>query len=102
MAITFACDCGKTLRARDELAGKKARCPQCGSVRIIPQPEVSAAAEEDDIYGLQDPEPRPAPSQSLHRDETALRPASSSTAPTRRPAPAAKVPASRAHEDDES
>ena len=36
MAIAFACACGKSLHAKDELAGKKTRCPGCGSILTIP------------------------------------------------------------------
>src|SRR5262245_47210614 len=38
MAITVKCSCGKCLQARDDLAGKKARCPGCGSVLTLPPP----------------------------------------------------------------
>jgi hypothetical protein len=38
MAIEVDCRCGKRLRVRDELAGKKARCPGCGEVVSIPSP----------------------------------------------------------------
>src|SRR3982751_4574556 len=35
--IPFACSqCGQQLRAPDELAGKKVRCPQCGGVTSLP------------------------------------------------------------------
>jgi hypothetical protein len=30
--------CGKNLRARPELAGKKVKCPQCGKAVLVPQP----------------------------------------------------------------
>src|SRR5436189_6455180 len=38
MAIQFACPCGKPLQARDDFAGRKMRCPACGSVLTIPSP----------------------------------------------------------------
>ena len=48
MPISVKCgDCGKGLKAPDALAGKKAKCPQCGSVIPIPVP-VSDAEEYDD------------------------------------------------------
>lgn len=35
--IEFACTgCGKTLRVKNEAAGKKARCPQCDAVQVVP------------------------------------------------------------------
>jgi RsiW-degrading membrane proteinase PrsW (M82 family) len=85
MSINFVCGCGKSLRARDELAGKKTRCPECSAILTIPAPEVVEPApaqsftDEDGLpYGLADPEPV-APSRSLYEDETALRPSTPST-----------------------
>ena len=38
MAIKFACpSCGRALRARDEFAGKRAECPFCGAMSLVPQ-----------------------------------------------------------------
>jgi Domain of unknown function (DUF4177) len=37
MSIEVACACGKTFKAKDEHAGLKGRCPQCGSTLAIPQ-----------------------------------------------------------------
>jgi hypothetical protein len=34
--IVFGCTCGKTLRAKEETAGKKTKCPGCGAVLNIP------------------------------------------------------------------
>jgi DNA-directed RNA polymerase subunit M/transcription elongation factor TFIIS len=36
MAIQFACQCGKTLKAAEEHAGKRAKCNQCGTTVTIP------------------------------------------------------------------
>ena len=55
MAITVQCPCGKTLRTADENAGRRARCPGCGSILPIPEPDL---AEPE--YALE-PEPEPAP-----------------------------------------
>jgi RsiW-degrading membrane proteinase PrsW (M82 family) len=71
MAISFACACGKTLRAADELAGKKTRCPQCSAVLSIPRAEVEVDTAPVD--------PEPPPSSSLYEVETSLRPVSPST-----------------------
>src|SRR5215510_12255854 len=35
MPIQVACSCGKKLHVRDELAGKKIRCPVCGGVLAV-------------------------------------------------------------------
>jgi hypothetical protein len=36
MAIKFFCKCGKKLKARDEMAGRRSMCPRCGSPVGIP------------------------------------------------------------------
>lgn len=37
MAIEFSCDnCGKHLRAPDDAAGRKSRCPDCGNIATVP------------------------------------------------------------------
>lgn len=36
MPIVFNCTCGKPLRAKDESAGKKTKCPHCSAVVSIP------------------------------------------------------------------
>jgi serine/threonine-protein kinase len=42
--LSFACSaCGKDLKARSELAGKKARCRHCGAVVLIPEAGAGAA-----------------------------------------------------------
>ena len=50
MAIRVTCGtCGKVLIAKDENAGKKAKCPECGNVLVVPAPEI-LDAEVDDGY----------------------------------------------------
>jgi len=36
MSIKFVCRCGKHLRARDEMASRRSRCPRCGAPVGIP------------------------------------------------------------------
>jgi serine/threonine protein kinase/Leucine-rich repeat (LRR) protein len=60
--ITFACACGKTLKVRDELAGKKVKCPGCGQVMSAPQ-TVRAPVTTDQPTVTSDP--------SIHRTTTA-------------------------------
>lgn len=49
MPISVKCgDCGKGLKAPDALAGKKAKCPQCGGVIPIPAAVSDAEEYEDD------------------------------------------------------
>jgi DNA-directed RNA polymerase subunit RPC12/RpoP len=67
MPIQFECSaCGKKIKAPDENVGKKARCPYCKSVIIVPQgvydaEEVTApTAAESEGYGVQEaPAPPP-------------------------------------------
>jgi hypothetical protein len=36
--IRFSCFCGRRLKARPELAGRRARCPVCRITMSIPRP----------------------------------------------------------------
>ena len=80
MPIPVRCACGKSLNAPDGLAGKRAKCPGCGSVISIP-----AAA------GVKPAVPKPAP---------APRPAGQTTAaPPKAAKPSTLAPAKPAAED---
>jgi hypothetical protein len=72
MVIAFACECGRILHARDEHVGKRAKCPACGRVAVVPGAEPEAAesapasfrrktgttgAETPDSYALQPAQP---------------------------------------------
>jgi hypothetical protein len=37
MAINVECECGKSFKVKDELAGKKVKCPACQAVNLVPQ-----------------------------------------------------------------
>jgi hypothetical protein len=39
MPLVFECACGKKMKVRDELAGKKVKCPGCGKAVMAPEPE---------------------------------------------------------------
>ena len=41
MAIKVNCACGKESMAKDEMAGKKVRCPQCKATADIPSGTVA-------------------------------------------------------------
>jgi uncharacterized membrane protein YjgN (DUF898 family) len=43
MTIEVQCECGKLLRAKDEHAGRKVKCPECGGPIVIPQPSGQVA-----------------------------------------------------------
>jgi len=62
MAISLRCTgCRSTLKLRDELAGKKVKCPRCKTVLLVPQEEdeelVEAAIEKRRVK-KETPEPR--------------------------------------------
>jgi uncharacterized Zn ribbon protein len=42
MAINVVCDCGKEFKVKDEIAGKRVKCPACQTVLTVP------AAEEEE------------------------------------------------------
>ena len=49
MSIRVECEaCGKVLNAKDESAGKRAKCPDCGNVLQIPNQEIVDAETDDD------------------------------------------------------
>jgi hypothetical protein len=45
MAIAVQCSCGKRFKAKDDQAGKKFKCPQCGTSIVVPRPEKKAGDE---------------------------------------------------------
>lgn len=48
MAIETVCEgCARRLRVPDEHAGKKARCPQCGTIYIVPGQSAEGSADTD-------------------------------------------------------
>lgn len=54
MPIETVCVCGKKLRANDELAGRKVKCPGCGQGVALPAPN-------DAIVAAPPPLPKPPP-----------------------------------------
>ena len=37
MSILMKCDCGNNIRAGDQLAGKRIKCPICKKVIVVPE-----------------------------------------------------------------
>jgi dienelactone hydrolase len=60
MSISFTCPaCGKAFTVSDGLAGKKAKCKQCGGIMIVPGTAASAKPPND-LYDFEDaPDPLP-------------------------------------------
>jgi len=70
MPIAIQCGCGRSLRVKDELAGRKARCPNCNSVLAIPQPAAEKNSEEDAFtYLLAESPENPAPTRPQSREQ---------------------------------
>jgi hypothetical protein len=59
MPITLPCPCGKTLRVKENLVGKRVKCPGCGAVVAVP---AAAAAPAPPNAEAPDPERRAAES----------------------------------------
>src|SRR3569832_2855117 len=51
MAIVVSCGCGKQLRARDDMAGKKAKCPGCNTILRVPEKEFDPEQDVADLIG---------------------------------------------------
>jgi predicted RNA-binding Zn-ribbon protein involved in translation (DUF1610 family) len=60
MSIAVTCSCGKKLQVKDELAGKRGKCPACGALLTIPQPPSSPPLAQL-APPLQSPPPRATP-----------------------------------------
>jgi hypothetical protein len=74
MAITFGCpSCSKQLRASDDKAGRKTRCPKCGT--IVGIPDAGQAIQEMPIKRAEPPVVRPIPPASSKGKEPAYDPA---------------------------
>lgn len=54
MPISLSCTCGGRFKVKDELVGKRVKCPQCGTLLEIPQPNDPVALEANDVLGLGD------------------------------------------------
>lgn len=50
--ITFAClSCGKTMRVAEHLTGKRAKCPQCSQLTLIPEPAAASSSTGEASLG---------------------------------------------------
>jgi hypothetical protein len=55
MPISFACRCGRSLRVKEELAGKQVRCPKCHAALDVPK---QAPSEDEEVIDLLMDEPQ--------------------------------------------
>lgn len=73
MPISFACpECDHAIKAPDELAGRRVKCPSCKAAVSVP---ARAAAKRATPPPAEDEESRPAPSKQAARREPPRRPA---------------------------
>jgi hypothetical protein len=63
--ITFACSCGRTLRVKDDHAGKWVRCPACRETAIVPE------AEPEPQFEVVEDDPPPPPTRTRVKAEPA-------------------------------
>ena len=47
VSISMQCGCSRSFKIKDELAGKKIRCPECKAVLAVPKPEVELESDDD-------------------------------------------------------
>ncbi len=84
MPILLSCGCGKKLRVKDELAGKRVKCPDCAKVLLVPAAELPEPDEE--ILEVAAPARQAAPSRKgpppLEVNETPQRRARAADSPT--------------------
>src|SRR5215472_3649935 len=59
MPIAMSCSCGRALNIKDELGGKKIRCPACKSVLAVPVKEIDADDLMLEVLPADEPEETP-------------------------------------------
>ena len=95
MTIVFSCaNCGKRFEVDRTVAGKKAKCKQCGHIFVIPTPRVVAPQpasrqpasrrDDEDAWSARQAEPVPDPFDrfGLHEPTPAAKPAASTYLPS--------------------
>lgn len=86
MAIEVTCSCGRLLRARDEQAGKRCKCPGCGALVDVPDEVLDAGWLEET------PLPEPADDVGFEPPPFAKRAEPPVPAPAAAPPPPASAP----------
>src|SRR5947209_19965792 len=80
MPISIQCGCGRTLRVKDELAGRKVRCPECSTILTVPKSDaeyhvmdVSVAVTPGDVEKEPDWEESESPASTAITDRPLAR-----------------------------
>jgi F0F1-type ATP synthase assembly protein I len=63
------CPCDRAFRVKDELAGKKIRCPACKQILLVPAPEIEIFVEDDAAHYLMAEEPKAKKPVAARADE---------------------------------
>src|SRR5262245_13517509 len=91
MAISIQCDCGRSLRLKDHLAGVRVKCPSCSKPIDVPRPgDVEETVFE--ILSQQPEAPSASRSQSYRPEYPAARPPAALPPP---PSPRPPLPPKR-------
>ncbi len=72
MPVQLTCSCGKQLKVRDELAGKRIKCPACGEALLVKEQAIAARPKAKTPPVGEDDEPRPRKGRK-EEDETPRR-----------------------------
>ncbi len=92
MAIRFNCDCGQTITARDEYAGRKVQCVGCKKVLTVPGGKKPAASTPVPTSKPTEPAPEPAPEANPFFGQETLNTAFDPVPPVPGPAPVITTP----------
>lgn len=70
MSISMVCPCGRNIRVKQELVGKRVKCPSCKQLLAVPagDPEAAAAASFDEMIQAARQETRPS-GEKLSRNQ---------------------------------
>src|SRR4051812_47065008 len=68
MSIHFRCDCGNSLTAKQELAGRRVKCSQCGAVLTVPRPNTGSPTTEGES-AINGGRSKPGPAKIAGNDE---------------------------------
>jgi hypothetical protein len=75
MPIPMTCACGRSLRIKDEFAGRRAKCPGCGTVLHVPLPEVNDEEEPLEVLPAEPPAAEAPPREAIRAEPPPPEPA---------------------------